>query len=361
MLLKFDAFEDDELKEGEKLVTCGWVEEWRGEEVRSRLVVREFNTEKRLDVFSACPDSFYSRFQLARCASKETLAILVIDVSVAFMHATLPETESIKVKPPPDIPSRTGVWRLKKALNGTRKASQAWTEHSAEILIANGATRNTHNPAIFAMLIDGGAVGIEQHGDDFLCDGERSALVKLRSIFEDNFLCKKAVLVSREKEDEKEAWFLHRRVWVDNDGWHEELDERYVNDIVKQAGVENGRKLTAPGVKEAGDKSSPLGKAEHSQYRGIGGLAQYITDRRGDLCFATKEILRKCNAPSKQDENKTTRIGKYLEGTPRCIQDFPWQPLGDTLDTYVDTDWGGEQETSQVDVWRCDHYQRRCC
>ena len=37
-----------------------WVEEWRGDEVRCRLVIRQFNKEgKRDDLFSATPDTFF--------------------------------------------------------------------------------------------------------------------------------------------------------------------------------------------------------------------------------------------------------------------------------------------------------------
>ena len=62
-IVVFHAVEDTELSLGEKALDMIWVEEWRGEEVRSRLCVREVTTEKRLDMFSQIPDSFFTRIQ----------------------------------------------------------------------------------------------------------------------------------------------------------------------------------------------------------------------------------------------------------------------------------------------------------
>ena len=88
-MVHFDAVEDTIIEEGDTLCDMIWVEEWRGEEVRSRLAVRQFRGEKRLDVFAAMPDSFFVRFQLVKCSANPDWAVLIIDVSVAFMHAEI--------------------------------------------------------------------------------------------------------------------------------------------------------------------------------------------------------------------------------------------------------------------------------
>lgn len=54
-LYNFEAVADTTLEPGETCYDMIWVEEWRGEEVRCRLVVRQYNLEIRLDVFSAKP------------------------------------------------------------------------------------------------------------------------------------------------------------------------------------------------------------------------------------------------------------------------------------------------------------------
>ena len=124
------------------------VEEWRGDEVRARLVRRQFNQAKRDDIFSGTPDAWFMRFQNNRCRQSDwgnpsPRGIGVVDISVAFMHADA--AEEIIVKVPPGIksgPKNTGYWRLLKALNGTRKASQSFQDFCATILIKWGFVRN---------------------------------------------------------------------------------------------------------------------------------------------------------------------------------------------------------------------------
>ena len=127
-LVHFDAVADCATPdEGDTVCDMIWVEEWRGDEVRSRLAVRQLRGEKRLDTFAAMPDSFFVRFQLLKCSANKDFAVLIIDVSVAFMHADI--EEEINVKVPAGIESATGFWRLLKALNDTQKESQSWCEH----------------------------------------------------------------------------------------------------------------------------------------------------------------------------------------------------------------------------------------
>ena len=87
-----------------------------------------YNLEKRSDVFSGTPDSFFMRFQLRKASTSGSRAIMIVDISVAFMHA--PIDERVVARVPKGVSTKTGYWLLKKAVNGTRKASQMWTEAS---------------------------------------------------------------------------------------------------------------------------------------------------------------------------------------------------------------------------------------
>ena len=74
----------------------------------------------RVDLFAGTPDTFL-KYLFAKAASCKDFGILVIDISVAFMHART--DEEIYVKVPSGIKS-SRFWRLKAAVNGTRKASK---------------------------------------------------------------------------------------------------------------------------------------------------------------------------------------------------------------------------------------------
>ena len=73
------------------------------------------------DLFAGTRDTFFITHILAKAASCKDFGILVIDVSAAFVHARL--DDEIYVKVPSDVKS-SKFWRLKAAVNGTRKASK---------------------------------------------------------------------------------------------------------------------------------------------------------------------------------------------------------------------------------------------
>ena len=65
-----------------------WVDEWRGDRVRSRLCVRQFKAEGlRDDLFAGTSDTFFIKYLLAKAASCKDFGLLVVDIIVAFVHA----------------------------------------------------------------------------------------------------------------------------------------------------------------------------------------------------------------------------------------------------------------------------------
>ena len=126
-MLNFDAFElVNELLPGKYAYDMVWVDEWRGDRVRSRLCVRQLKAEGlRNDLFAGTLDAFFIKYLLVKAASCKEFA---------FMHART--VEEIYVKVPTDIRS-SKFWRLKAALNGTRKASKHWQEYSSNKLVTN--------------------------------------------------------------------------------------------------------------------------------------------------------------------------------------------------------------------------------
>ena len=92
----------EELPAGEYAYDMVWVDAWRGDRVRSRLCVRQFPAEGfRDDLFAGTPDTFFIEYLLANAASCKDFGIVVIDNSVAFMHAR--RDEDVHVKMPSGI------------------------------------------------------------------------------------------------------------------------------------------------------------------------------------------------------------------------------------------------------------------
>ena len=170
----FDAFElVDELPRGKYAYDMVWVNEWRGDRVRSRVGVRQFKVEGlRNDLFAGTLDTFFIKYLFAKAASCKEFGVLIVDISVAFMHART--DGEIYVKVPSDIRSSM-FWTLKAALNGTRKASKHWQEYSSDQLVTNMLFQhNDINPCIYKRSHDN--LDLEQHGDDFLVAAPMSKL-----------------------------------------------------------------------------------------------------------------------------------------------------------------------------------------
>jgi len=79
-LRDFEAIEDAVPAKGETTPDMIWVEEYRGDEVRARLCVRQYKQDHRDDVFSGTPDSWIARFQIRRCSADRNRAIAIIDI-----------------------------------------------------------------------------------------------------------------------------------------------------------------------------------------------------------------------------------------------------------------------------------------
>ena len=187
-----------------------WVYEWRGDRVRSRLRVRQFKAEEiRNDMFAGTPNTFFIKYLLAKAASCNDFGVLVDGISVAFMHART--DKEINVKVPSNIRS-SKYWRLRAALNGTRKASKHWQECSSDKLVTDmHFQQNDINPCVYKRFHDN--LDLEQHGDDFQVVGLTSRLECLAEEFNRHFLVKKAAIVSWKPGHQSETHFLKFRIF----------------------------------------------------------------------------------------------------------------------------------------------------
>ena len=250
---------------------------------------------------------FFIKYLLAKAASCKDFGIFVIDISVAFMHART--DEEIYVKVPSGIKS-SKYWRLKAAVNGTRKASKHWQEYSSDKLVTNMLLQqNDINPCIYTRFCDD--LDLEQHGGDFLVCG---------------VLVKKSEIVSLKPEHQSETHFLKRRISVDEFGWHVEVDQRYVKSLLDAMAMNHCKSMATPGSKgqEGNNATEKLDAKERREFRSGAGICQYMTEQRFDIAFSTREIMREAAGPTTASKTKLKRIARYLKGRQRCVLNFPW-------------------------------------
>ena len=140
----FDVFELTEPPTDQRVLSTGWVHRWKGDTVKSRLVVRGFERLFTGAETCAATPALTTLFLMINYALSTGLSKATGDVSTAFLHASL--NELVYVQPPTEIRGTvhapTGkVLRLKKALYGLRSAPRAWSDHIAQVLTDLGLHR----------------------------------------------------------------------------------------------------------------------------------------------------------------------------------------------------------------------------
>ena len=102
-----------------------------------------------------------------------------------------------------------------------------------------------------------------------------------------------------------------------------EADPSHVEMLIKDTGTEEARTLSSTGAKsEANDNDEDidesegevLGRSRATAYRSNVARMNYLNTDRPDIAFADKELARKMNKPSAEDEQRVKRLARYLKG-----------------------------------------------
>ena len=230
---------------------------------------------------------------MAKAASCKDFGVLVVDISVALMHART--DEEIYVKVPPGIKS-SRFWRLKAAVNGPRKASKRWQEFSCDKLVTKMQTNRTTSIRVFT---SGFATSWTWNSTVtiFLVCGLTSNLECLADEFKNHFLVKKAEIVSLRPKRQKETHFLKLPISVDDFGWHVELDRRNVNSLLDAMAMNHCKSTATPGSK--GQESSHV-ETEKAGPKGTSRVPIWCWN----LVVHDRPTLRHCLQRNGTEENK---------------------------------------------------------
>ena len=111
----------------------------------------------------------------------------------------------------------------------------------------------------------------------------------------------------------------------------------------------NSKSVVTPGLRvkpgeNPGDEKE-LGPRETSIFRGIVARANYLSQDRSDIKFATKELSRRMAKPRIRDVNAAKRLARYLSTRTRTICHFRKQKMPKEIEAWSDSDWAGCLET----------------
>ena len=66
-----------------------------------------------------------------------------------------------------------------------------------------------------------------------------------------------------------------------------------------------------------------------------------MSQDRGDISFASKEVARGMASPTRQDAMKLKKLIRYLMGAKRRATQYHWQNPPGVIRGYTDSDWAG--------------------
>lgn len=352
--VEFTAFSDEAEKLLQDCKNCGsrWVDHRKRLPdgtyiVRSRLVIQEFALGGRVDLFAGTNPAWVLRFFISLHASRRsagrerTRKICPYDISVAFLHAKL--EEKIAVRPPRDMRRKGRRWRLKVALNGTRKASQLFQDLVVVVMTEFGFIRIKTVPLLF--FHEERTIDMVWHGDDALGGGEDRDIDDLDSHLLKHLKVK--ILPRIGNGAAPMGSYLNKTILWSVAGFELEPDQKYVPKMLQLLGLEHSKGRDTPGGKEVGkgqkDACIEVDRDQAFLFRSVAGMLLYLSEDLFHIKFATKEILRFMAKPTNMGFYKLRAAVKYLGENPRFSIFFEYQELPSFIDGPADSDWAGDE------------------
>ena len=349
---------------GKKPIGVRWVEVNKGDdlhpEYRSRLVAKEFNKSVNIDMFAATPPWEANKLLLSMAVTRgigykqsrrSGLKLDFIDVRRAYFHAKSRRPVYVDLPAEDQSPGKCG--RLNKSMYGTRDAAQNWEFEYAEFLIDSGFQQGRAVVCLFYHAERN--IRVVVHGDDFTVLGEASQLDWFRSTISERFEVKFRGRLGPNINDTTSVRHLNRINEWTPEGIRIEADQRHAEIIIDQLGLaESAKIVVTPGetvkVKEEMEEET-LESDDSTLYRACVARANFLSQDRSDIQYATKELSRKMSNPNHQDMIRLKRLGRYLKGRPRSVIKYDYQNMDESgqlvVKAYTDTDFAGCQRAKK--------------
>ena len=347
---------------GKAKVSLKWCDVNKGDdtvpEYRSRLVARELKAwdPSMTGTFAATPPTESLRFMLSRFATRQQrgvdndLKMLVLDISRAHFHP--PAKREIYVDLPEEDAEDGKVGLLTKTMYGTRDAAAEWEEYYRRVFTENGFECGVFCPCLFWSSSRGVSVWV--HGDDMILLGTKAAVEAVEELLAESMLVKRRGLLGWGSNDDKRVTLLNRIIELhDYLGGRAktltyEPDPRHVEIILRSLNLDaKAKSVVTPAVrtKPEGNDDEPLAEAEVRDYRSTCMRIAFLAQDLPHLLYASKEIARKMQKPTRGAFAAMKRIGRFLKGAPRCIQTYHMQDPCGELVVLSDSDFAGCMET----------------
>jgi len=335
-----------QVPDGVKVLGTRWVNSWKADDVRCRLVVQgcQQALDSTVDIFAATP-SLVTLLTMITIAIAKNWTMSTGDVSTAFLHADL--TEEVYVKPPPELIVPGHCWKLLKALYGLRSAPKHWSDHLADVLKNKLHFKRSKTDSCFYYHTALKIYALVYVDDIFLVtenDDQKDwffeELVKYVMIRQTGVLTAGKTLK-----------FLGRKLIHRGDHVLVKCLDGYITDVLALYNMEHCKGGNTTGtslVKCPLNGDEALDWDGHRLYRTAVGKLIWLCTVRPDIDFAVKELSRAVQLPTEEDLAKMKHLLRYLKKTEHLslqlkpthtLSNDPTAPI--EICSYGDTDWAG--------------------
>ena len=343
-----ELVKSNECRSGAAHVRGGWVEDYKGDVVRSRFVAKQVAYERRADVSQSTPALLVFRLMMSLAASAapifqgEPVVIGVWDISVAFFHSQMDEL--VYVHPPKDLVPAGWCWKLVRSMYGTRRASRLWADHVRDVLQADGA--NMVRVISMAFVNEKRRYVAAVWGDDFMFIAGMQGMHHIAEVLERNFESKLIGMIGPGCATSTVKILNRILAWTEKGfEWH--ADDKHSREVVRRLNLTQGSSYSSvPGSKMAGasvkDGEDELDPDSAKEYASLAGTLLYHAIDRPDLQFVVGKLMASLMKPLKKHMAQLKICGRYLIRRTCCAWKFEYQSWPGEISVLCDADWASD-------------------
>ena len=356
---------------GISILSSRWVMTQKTDDIcRCRLVVKDFKTKGESALYEGwySPTSSVEALRIAvAIASQRGCCLGTLDISTAFMFASLDEGDTVLVRLPTNVlhQKQRVVTSLKKAMNGLRKAPLLWFKEVKDCLYAGGFS-DTFESTVFRRSESNGDITlVVLYVDDVLivasCEG---VVLGIFELFERRYRVKRTGLLRHDEIGIIK--FLGRVVYREHRGgklrlglctnYAESLFAEWPEKLKMSDGLPSLEKLyRETELKEQAE----LTEDAKSRFRRTLGQLAWMSITRSDLAFPVSFLSRFQSSPNPPAESCLRAVLRWMKSRMTVVQEFPaGESSPEVLQAgchkvlaYVDSSWSDPSVSGCLVMW----------
>ena len=273
------------------------------------------------------------------------LKLRILDISRAQFYGLSRRPVYTNLPPGREVPGKCA--KLLKTMYGTQDASSVWQETYTKLLEEHGIVHGTAWPAIFDH--EPTDSRFLCHGDDFVVLADSKGQQFVEDALKKKFEFRVDGSIGPDACDGTSMTVLNRILEFDRATGkvRYEADPRHAETVFRQLNLADAKPVATPAEKVSAHKTlaasglPPLPADRASLYRSVVMRCAYLSQDRVDICESVKSLARFMASPTEHSWGKLKRLGRYLKGCPRVIQEFCPQDAYNSIVCYTDSDHAG--------------------